>query len=64
LNLQRNKLSGSLPLLNLPNVKTLDISNNQLKDVNNLSVSNLTHLAQLFIGNNLLLDVPTINGCL
>jgi Leucine-rich repeat (LRR) protein len=50
-------------MLNLPNLKTLDISNNQLKDVNTLSESKMPHLAQLFIGNNVLDDVPTINNC-
>lgn len=39
--IQRNKLSGKLQKLNFPNLKILDISNNEYTDVSELAVSNL-----------------------
>lgn len=63
LNLQRNRLEGPLPVLKLPNLKYLDLSNNQLTSVNALCESSLDKLAQMFLGYNLLEEMPTINNC-
>jgi Leucine-rich repeat (LRR) protein len=61
LDLQRNKLNGKFPVVNFPELKNLDISCNELKDLSGLSDSCLSSLFVLKVGVNMLEELPVLD---
>lgn len=60
LDVHKNNLTGKLPQLDLPYLRTLDLSLNQLKDLSSLSEASLPCLSVFFISHNHLTELPIL----
>jgi Leucine-rich repeat (LRR) protein len=60
-NLQKNRLAGSLPLIDLPNIEVLSLADNQLTDVRSLSRMRYDNLRTLYLSHNSLNELPVLD---